>query len=163
MSVQSEITRITSAKSQIATAISNKGVTVPNGALISEMAELIEDIPTGENLDTVIMKQRSLINELSTVLDNKAAGGSGGGSFKTCTVNVGAGFFYYTAGDGTQKSAKLTANDVLCNSFITTVGGYGTNVSAENATLLNVFYYGIFGFRVDAPAGGVVTITYPNS
>ena len=47
MSVQSEITRIESAKTAIATAIEGKGVTVPNGTLLDSMAALIESIEAG--------------------------------------------------------------------------------------------------------------------
>ena len=47
MSVQTEITRIESAKTAIATAIEGKGVTVPNGTLIDGMASLIESIEAG--------------------------------------------------------------------------------------------------------------------
>ena len=44
MSVQTEITRIESAKTAIATAIEGKGVTVPDGTLLDGMAPLIESI-----------------------------------------------------------------------------------------------------------------------
>lgn len=44
MSVQTEITRIESAKTAIATAIAGKGVTVPDGTLLDGMAALIESI-----------------------------------------------------------------------------------------------------------------------
>lgn len=44
MSVQSEITRISSAKTAIASAIAGKGVTVPNGTPLDGMAALIESI-----------------------------------------------------------------------------------------------------------------------
>ena len=47
MSVQTEITRIESAKNAIATAIEGKGVTVPDGTLLDGMAPLIESIETG--------------------------------------------------------------------------------------------------------------------
>lgn len=47
MSVQSEITRIESAKTAIATAIAGKGVTVPDGTLLDGMASLIESIEAG--------------------------------------------------------------------------------------------------------------------
>ena len=47
MSVQSEITRIESAKTAIATAIEGKGVTVPDGTLLDGMAALIESIEAG--------------------------------------------------------------------------------------------------------------------
>lgn len=47
MSIQTEITRIESAKTAIATAIEGKGVTVPNGAKLDGMASLIESIEAG--------------------------------------------------------------------------------------------------------------------
>ena len=47
MSIQSEITRLESAKSAIAEAIAGKGVTVPDGTLLDGMASLIESIEAG--------------------------------------------------------------------------------------------------------------------
>lgn len=47
MSIQSEITRISGAKSDIADAIEIKGVTVPSDAMIDDMAELILQISSG--------------------------------------------------------------------------------------------------------------------
>ena len=50
MSVQSEITRLTTAKSDISTAITNKGVTVPSGTKLDGMAALIDSISGGEDV-----------------------------------------------------------------------------------------------------------------
>ena len=47
MSVQTEITRIESAKTAIATAIEGKGVTVPEGTKLDGLAALIEGIEAG--------------------------------------------------------------------------------------------------------------------
>lgn len=47
MSIQSEITRLESAKSAIAAAIAGKGVTVPDGTLLDGMAALIDAIQAG--------------------------------------------------------------------------------------------------------------------
>lgn len=47
MSISSEITRISNAKTEIAESIANKGVTVPSGTKIDGMATLIDSIPTG--------------------------------------------------------------------------------------------------------------------
>ena len=47
MSIQSEITRIESAKTAIAAAIEGKGVTVPDATLLDGMASLIESIEAG--------------------------------------------------------------------------------------------------------------------
>ena len=53
MSVQTEITRIESAKTAIATAIEGKGVTVPEGTKLDGMAALIESIETGGEVTTL--------------------------------------------------------------------------------------------------------------
>ena len=63
MSVQTEINRIESAKTAIATAIAGKGVTVPSGTKLDGMAALIEGIETGGG-----------------------GGGSGGTTAGSCTV-----------------------------------------------------------------------------
>lgn len=47
MSIQTELARITNAKSAIKTAIEGKGVTVPAGTLLDGMAALIESIEAG--------------------------------------------------------------------------------------------------------------------
>ena len=47
MSINSEITRISNAKTAIAESIANKGVTVPSGTKIDGMAALIDSIQTG--------------------------------------------------------------------------------------------------------------------
>lgn len=47
MSIQTEITRLESAKAAIKTAIEGKGVTVPDGTLLDGMASLIESIQAG--------------------------------------------------------------------------------------------------------------------
>ena len=47
MSIQTELTRITNAKSAIKTAIEGKGVTVPDGTLLDGMASLIGSIEAG--------------------------------------------------------------------------------------------------------------------
>ena len=52
MSVQSEITRIESAKTAIITAIEGKGVTVPDGTLLDGMAPLIDAIEAGGGSST---------------------------------------------------------------------------------------------------------------
>lgn len=47
MSIQTELTRITNAKTAIKAAIEGKGVTVPAGTLLDDMAALIESIEAG--------------------------------------------------------------------------------------------------------------------
>lgn len=47
MSIQTELTRITNAKTAIKTAIEGKGVTVPDGTMLDGMAALIQAISAG--------------------------------------------------------------------------------------------------------------------
>ena len=64
MSIQTEITRIESAKTAIATAIEGKGVTVPDGTLLDGMAVLIDSIEAGggaENLFGTYFETGSII------------------------------------------------------------------------------------------------------
>ena len=54
MSIQTEITRIESAKTALATAIEGKGVTVPEGTKLDGMAALVEAIQGGSgNIETI--------------------------------------------------------------------------------------------------------------
>lgn len=67
MSISSEITRISNAKTAIAESIANKGVTVPSGTKIDGMATLIDSIPTGggggdTNETWVLNESLNLIN-----------------------------------------------------------------------------------------------------
>lgn len=63
MGVQSEITRIESAKTAIATAIAGKGVTVPDGTLLDGMAPLIEAIEAGINATVGTITVSSDVND----------------------------------------------------------------------------------------------------
>ena len=51
MSIQTELTRITNAKTAIKTAIEGKGVTVPDGTKLDGMAALIESIEAGGGVE----------------------------------------------------------------------------------------------------------------
>ena len=67
MSIQSEITRIASAKSDIADAIETKGVTVPSGSMIDDLAALILQIQSsGVTVTRTIDTAGGMIVEIST-------------------------------------------------------------------------------------------------
>lgn len=71
MSIQSEITRLETAKSAIAAAIAGKGVTVPDGTMLDGMAALIEAISAGGGVDfgdfTPYLWSRNIYNDSWTI------------------------------------------------------------------------------------------------
>lgn len=62
---------------------------IDNTSTIQELIDRVNGLPEagGENLDTVISEQDSLISQIQTALQGKAAGG--GGSVETCSVQIG--------------------------------------------------------------------------
>lgn len=79
MSIQTELTRITNAKSAIKTAIEGKGVTVPDATLLDGMASLIESIEAGGGgfqvaLGTFIPAETKSLNSLPPISIEHNAG-----------------------------------------------------------------------------------------
>ena len=120
MSVQSEITRLTTAKSDISTAITNKGVTVPSGTKLDGMAALIDSISGGED---VIIKQVTFHPSMNYLL-----------SKDSCVI---------THNCGKIPKAVFIFSDNTNNTYV----GYGYifNFSGSNDTT-NVSMYTSFGF-----------------
>lgn len=120
MSIVTEISRLKNAKSAIAAAIAEKGVTVPSGTLIDGMAALIESIEAGsggfENIQTVTgsFTPESLI-EVKTQLFP---------TIDAFTVEHNAGFvpraaIAYT---GTYGTSKLTLYAAIVNGLYGDIG-----------------------------------------
>ena len=127
MSISSEITRISNAKTAISESIANKGVTVPSGTKIDGMATLIDSIPTGgaavqpskaltvtSNGTTTITPDApyDAIKQVDLTV-NVASGGGGGAGFKvtfpataTNWINVEPKAANIILVDGTLKSVK---------------------------------------------------------
>lgn len=134
-----------------------------------------------EDLDTELTTQESLISQLSSILDNKASGGSGT-SLDTCTVTITAdnnnirayGCTVINNGEiesildgfaGTSLSTPITINNVLCNSFFWIASSYGipgysiTNGSMEDF----INYYATRLFKlVASPGSNVIINCYDN-
>lgn len=145
--IQTEVSRLTAAKGAIAQAIESKGVAVPSGTKLDGMATLIESIE---------------------------AGGGGGASLDTCTLNLtfsksrGAEYRYETVGsDGKVEAVaqNFTANTsvtVLCNTRVLLVANSseGHVVAKENAELeLSVSGIGEL-YIITAPSGGTAWIAF---
>ena len=107
MSVQTEITRIESAKTAIATAIESKGVTVPDGTLLDGMAPLIEAIEASGGgfqvaLGTFIPATTEPVNSLPPISIEHNAG------------FAPDAFIFYKADTGTYGMIALSAKgDIL--------------------------------------------------
>lgn len=73
MSINTEITRISNAKTAIAESIANKGVTVPSGTKIDGMATLIDSIETGgsggDTSETWVLNETLNLIDLSVDID----------------------------------------------------------------------------------------------
>lgn len=103
MSIQSEINRLSSAKTAIGTAIAAKGVTVPDNTRLDGMAALIQSIATGGS-GSGSSSTVSITNETVTSLSVYVAGQtvktlSKSGSM---TVTVSTGEYFIIAANTTK-------------------------------------------------------------
>ena len=127
MSISSEITRISNAKTAISESIANKGVTVPSGTKIDGMATLIDSIQTGgaavqpskaltvtSNGTTTITPDApyEAIKQVNLTV-NVASGGGGGAGFSvtfpataTNWVSVDPKSSHIFLADGTYKRVE---------------------------------------------------------
>lgn len=88
MSVQTEITRINKAKTDIISAITAKGGTVASGAKIEDLPACIRAIPTGGGGEAVEFAVKSSVNVVAFTKDGQTPVEVGGDDV-VLTVNVG--------------------------------------------------------------------------
>lgn len=88
MSVQTEITRINKAKTDIVSAITEKGGTVASGAKIEDLPACIRAIPTGGGGEAVEFFVKSTVNVVAFAKDGETPV-KAGGEAATLIVNVG--------------------------------------------------------------------------
>ena len=125
MSISSEITRISNAKTAIAQSIANKGVTVPSGTKIDGMAALIDSIQTGGGGAVQPSKALTVTSNGTTTITpdapydaikqvdltvNVASGGGGGDGFKITFPATATNW-------GRVSSADLLLSDGTVKSF----------------------------------------------
>ena len=163
MSISSEITRISNAKTAIAESIANKGVTVPSGTKIDGMATLIDSIQTGgaavqpskaltvtSNGTTTITPDApyDAIKQVDLTV-NVASGGGGGSGFKVTFPATAMGWAetdpfasYILLADGTFKDVR----------DYSTIGGK----TIENVAGMHIDGIdGAFVLRMTLSAGGM--------
>ena len=115
-----------------------KAENIASGVSIFGVAGTHAGGSSAEDLDTELDTQENLISQLSTILDSKASGGSGGGSIETCTITIsgmpGPGtMIYYIDGNMAFCSETMTRNQsytVIKNSIVMTT----ENLSITGAT-----------------------------
>ena len=138
MSISSEITRISNAKTAIAESIANKGVTVPSGTKIDGMAALIDSIQTGGGGAVQPSKALTVTSNGTTTITpdapyeaikqvNLTVNVPG---IEMCSLTIKAGgpafgspqVWYFDGEKVTQVAAYGTAVQVVKNSMICSVG-----------------------------------------
>ena len=107
MSVHSEIDRIAGAKSDIATAITNKGVTVPSGTKLDGMAALINSIESGGSGGNGIRIEVDNYSRASIFIES-SKGQSG-------KLKPSGGLFHF---DNLSDGSSLTISSVKYDSMI---------------------------------------------
>lgn len=133
--------------------------------------EVVDSISKGENLDTELSEQESLIAELEAVLDSKANGESV--NLGTCTVNVmpAASTNHYicretVATDGTisyaisksYTSSKISVK-ARCNSVFYVVVSNATSAEVTGAELLKFISGQGVVIKTPSDNGATATIT----
>ena len=136
MSTQSEINRIEQAKTDIAEAITAKGVTVPSGTKIDGMSSLIASISQSEDLSAELTEYARLNAELEATIDSLPEAGSGGGSgggggsVETCSVEImadapmmGGEAMFYTNASMVVVEDSMTGTEWMTGKTVTVVKG----------------------------------------
>ena len=112
MSVQSEIERLSNAKADIASAIAEKGIEVPVGTTIDEMADLIRLIKAGSSVSDEILLTMANVDPTVFVV-------SGG----TVSFNYLPGTTLIVWGDGEMEEfdpSMLTKDNIVTHTYATT-------------------------------------------
>ena len=170
MSISSEITRISNAKTAIAESIANKGVTVPSGTKIDGMATLIDSIQTGgaavqpsktltvtSNGTTTITPDAPYDAIKQVNLTVNVASGGGGGPGRKVT-------FPATATNWSAVDPK-SANIILADGTLKSVKDYytiGGKTIANVAGILVKGLYSSFVLRMTLSEGRIIQCHMPS-
>ena len=153
MSVQTEITRIESAKTAIATAIEGKGVTVPTGTKLDGLAALVESIEAGGgggNIATGTLVYANNTWGPTTISHNlgsvpeymimyKSPGESGASVSLLFTVSAAEKAMYCSYSSNT--SAGITESDIKLTETNRTAAYSFWNATTEIVKTGSMFYF----------------------
>lgn len=115
MSVQSEINRINTAKSDIATAITNKGVAVPSGTKLDGMAALIDGIESGGGDPELLWTNAMPTSSFASQTVNVASEYDGVLIECKCSINLDVRGITYVP-NGVQTKIFAPENTITSNS-----------------------------------------------
>ena len=163
MSIQSEIARIESAKTAIATAIEGKGVTVPDGTLLDGMASLIESIEAGGGgkfacgtitsavnisfgpdanfeIETGFLNETDEVNFVLLMLNGGVASAQNNTHFIGCQAGFGEAIAYKTVSSTSARYDTMYYDADTYFKYDHTTGVVTLN-GKSSSQILN-FYYG---------------------
>lgn len=109
MSVQSEVSRLNAAKSDLASAITAKGVTVPAEAKLDDYAALVEQIQAGGGTYNIIHMMSGGI--IGTASAGEIVNQSVGERIRGITANTSGQSIPYTGDDSTYTYTFVMPSD----------------------------------------------------
>lgn len=139
--------------------MSNKQQIQTNNEKYASLIETLRGkaIPSGsEDLDTELTTQENLISQLSSILDSKASGGSGGGNVETCTVQINIDGLEFQVAYATISGNNITGVyeiysdrgtlNIVKNSVLCISDEHNNIWSYMITTSENINHFGAFGY-----------------
>ena len=140
MSIATELNRIIQAKSDIITSLTAKGATVPSGATIDDLPDIIDDLPSGGGGDTEVLKDL-IERDITTINIPSGITSIGGSAFRNCSSL-------------TSVTIPNTVTSIGINAFQSCIGLTSITMGNSVTTIREYAFYG---------CSALTSITIPNS